>query len=250
MDKNYYTLYHQMEQQHWWFKARAAILESQVSAIAEKYNKPITILNIGVATGATTKMLEKFGNVISVEYDKDCCEFLKSNMGIEAINASMTALPFNNYTFDIVCAFDVIEHIEEDELAIREAYRVLNDKGTYIFTVPAFKFLWSDHDIVNHHFRRYTTTELLEKIKRNGLPVNYLSYFNAFLFLPIALVRLVTNLFKSNKNTEYKSDFETYQIKSFSNSVLYKIFLIERAIMKRRIRMPFGVSVFISGVKD
>jgi SAM-dependent methyltransferase len=250
MDKNYYALYHQMEQEHWWFKARAVILESQVQKIAQKYNRPLTILNVGVATGATTKMLEKFGDVVSVEYDKDCCEFLKSYMDINPVNASMTALPFKDCEFDLVCAFDVIEHIEEDDIAINETYRVLNDNGTYIFTVPAFMFLWSDHDVVNHHFRRYNSKELLQKIKNTGLTISYHSYFNSILFLPIAFIRLIANLFKSDKKKEYKSDFESYKIRRFSNWVLFRIFLSERVIFRNKITMPFGVSIFATGTKS
>lgn len=238
-----------MEQEHWWFKARAAILESQVQKVAQKYNRPLTILNVGVATGATTKMLEKFGDVVSVEYDKDCCEFLRSHMNINPVNASMTSLPFNDCEFDLVCAFDVIEHIEEDDIAIRETYRVLNNNGTYIFTVPAYMFLWSDHDVVNHHFRRYKSKELLQKIKSSGLTIQYCSYFNSILFIPIAFIRLIANLFKSDKKKEYKSDFETYKIRRLSNWILYKIFLSEGVILKNKITLPFGVSIFAMGAK-
>jgi SAM-dependent methyltransferase len=169
MERNYYELYHQVEQQHWWFTARMAILESQVKEVVSKTGKPLKILNIGVATGGTTKMLEKFGQVTSVEFDKECCVFLKIKRDIDAVNASMTALPFDDASFDLVCAFDVIEHIEDDQLAIREAARVLKQGGAYLFTVPAYQFLWSDHDVVNHHFRRYTKKEMAQKIKRNGL---------------------------------------------------------------------------------
>lgn len=248
MDKNYYALYHEMEQHHWWFKARASILESQVKSIAKAYNRPLTILNVGVATGATTKMLEQFGEVVSVEYDKDCCEFLKSYVNIEAVNASMTSLPFKDGEFDLVCAFDVIEHIEQDELAIQETYRVLKNDGAYIFTVPAFKFLWSDHDVVNHHFRRYTRSELVNKIRQSGLTVQYYSYFNTILFVPISFIRLIKP-FKPGEKKEYKSDFEAYKVNGFSNRLLYRIFLSEKALLEKKIRMPFGVSILAMGTK-
>ena len=78
-------------------------------------------------------MLSKFGEVTSLEYDKYCCEFLKEKTGIEAINASLTELPFSDNSFDLVCAFDVIEHIEDHEKAVDEIFRVLKPKAKYLY---------------------------------------------------------------------------------------------------------------------
>ena len=144
MNKEYFKEYYDYERFHWWFLARNNIIRALVKKyILSPPSSQLRILNIGVATGGTSLLLSEFGTVTSVEYDKDCCTFLKEKVGINAINASITNLPFENDYFDLVCAFDVIEHVDDDHLAIREMSRVAKNNATIFITVPAFKFLWS-----------------------------------------------------------------------------------------------------------
>src|SRR3712207_5207220 len=109
MNKDYYEVYYQMERSHWWFKVREKILISQIKRhIAPKAHLPLKILNVGVATGRTTEFLTQFGEVVSLEYDSDCCQFLREKLQMEVIQGSVLDLPFPNSQFDLVCAFDVI----------------------------------------------------------------------------------------------------------------------------------------------
>ena len=133
MDQKFYQEYYKLEREGWWFKARLSILENYCQAIIT--NPDMKILNVGAATGATSEMLSKYGKVTSLEYDEFCCKFLKEKTGIEAINASLTELPFENNSYDMICAFDVIEHIENDNKAVEEIYRVLKQKGKYFITM-------------------------------------------------------------------------------------------------------------------
>lgn len=249
MDPQFYREYYSLERESWWFKARLNILENTVRRKIQT-NPSIKILNVGVATGATTEMLQKYGEVVSVEYDEDCCKFLKEKTGIEAICASLTDLPFDADSFDLVCAFDVIEHIEEDYLAIQEVHRVLKSGGNYFFTVPAFQFLWSNHDVVNHHFRRYTQPQLNKLIEQSKLQVSYTTYFNFWLFFPIALTRFFLNLLPRKKGTSSSgSDNDLVSTDSLINKVLYTIFNSENFLLKRGIRFPLGVSILSLGSK-
>ena len=242
MEKNYYKEYAILEKSHWWFRARLKILEKVINdTLPDKDAKP-EILNAGVASGITSLMLEKFGNVSSLEYDEDCCEYLRNTAGIEVTHGSLTELPYQDNSFDMVCAFDVIEHIEDDELAVREIQRVLKPNGHAFLTVPAYQFLWTDHDEINHHFRRYTMKNLSKTIS-GKLKIKYISYFNSILFIPIATARIIGNflsVFKKNK--EIKSDFEAYKANSFINKILYTIFLSESNLIGK-LRLPFGVSL-------
>ena len=249
MDPQFYREYYTLERSHWWFTARLEILESVLKKwILNSESKSINILNVGVATGATSEMLSKYGNVVSVEYDEECCKFLKEKTGIEAINASLTELPFESNTFDLVCAFDVIEHIEDDKLAISEVQRVLKKGGHYYITVPAFQFLWSNHDVVNHHFRRYTKQNLNTLF--SGFDVDYSSYFNFWLFFPIAMVRFILNLIpKRNNETSSGSDNEVLSSSGLLNYVLKQIFKSERHFLRLGIRFPVGVSILSIGTK-
>jgi len=252
MDRKYYQEYYDIERNHWWFKARQYILKAIIEKHlidTQKSNKKI--LNIGAATGATTQMLSAYGEVVTVEYDKYCCDFLSEKLNINAINASMTDLPFNDNQFDLVCAFDVIEHIEDDAVALKEVNRVMNNGGNFFITVPAFNFLWSNHDDVNHHIRRYTNKTLNKVMNIAGLHASYASYFNFWLFLPIAIVRLTQKIVptKKSKNASSGSDFEKMNSWELLNKFLYRLFLSEIFFFKRKIRLPSGVSYFCIGKK-
>ncbi len=251
MDQKYYKEYYHLERNHWWFRARLEILESMLQKIILPSNQQaIKVLNAGVATGATTTMLEKYGAVTSLEYDKDCCTFLKNELKIEVTNASLTDLPFENNSFDLVCAFDVVEHIEDDQLAVSEINRVLKKDGMVFLTVPAFNFLWSHHDEVNHHFRRYTSSQLTKVVSGNRFAVNHTTYFNALLFPPIFLIRIFSKLLPKKKNIETTgSDFERFNSSSFINKCFYWIFKKEKWWLDKKWSFPFGVSLMLIGKK-
>jgi SAM-dependent methyltransferase len=248
MDKRYYTEYYTLERGHWWFNIRALILEDFVRRKISK-GKKLNILNVGVATGSTTEMLAKYGEVTSVEYDADCCTFLREELKMEVVNASIEALPFDNNTFDLVCAFDVIEHVDDDALAVAEMKRVCKAEGNVFITVPALMLLWNRHDEVNHHHRRYTKREV-KALFANGEKGREFcrTYFNAILFLPVLVFRKLTQWF--NKSTEIEhsgSDFGVLKNKPL-NKLLAAIFSIE-VYWLRFARFPIGVSFLYSWKK-
>ena len=237
MDKQYYKL----EREHWWFLARKEILKSIIKRKINTY-KPLRILNIGTATGAGTIMLQEFGEVTSIEYDSDCCKFLNNELHILTQEGSITDLQFEDNSFDLVCAFDVIEHVEDDTLAASEMLRVCKKDGFVIATVPAFMLLWSEHDVINHHFRRYKLNAFRNLFKVDDDNVVVKSYFNFFFFIPIALIRIIMWPFQKNKTkTNATSDFERFKTGRL-NTLLYHIFLIEKTLLKY-FRLPFGVSI-------
>ncbi len=253
MDKLYFQEYYYLERSHWWFKARLRMLENLIvkSVLPKRVSQSkLRILNVGVATGATTQMLQKYGEVTSVEYDIHCCRFLLEKVGITAINASLTDLPFEKESFDLVCAFDVIEHIEDDKKALEEIHRVLIKNGVYFITVPAFDLLWSKHDEVNHHIRRYRLSKLSGLILNNNLTINYSSYFNFWLFFPIASVRILLNLIpRREKENSSGSDFEVMSSSRSINKILYAVFISETFFLNNRVKLPVGLSILILGSK-
>ena len=250
MDSQYYKQYYHLEREHWWFTARLSILESKVKQLLAS-TPNAKILNIGIATGATSIMLEKYGTVTSLEYDKDCCEFVRDRCQLEVIHGSMTELPFADEEFDLVCAFDVVEHIEDDTTAISELKRVMSKDGNYFLTVPAFMFLWSEHDEINHHFRRYTKANFKSLLESQHLKHKYTSYFNSLLFTPIAAVRILQNLFSKKEKAvnEKKSDFEGMNSSGLLNSILKGIFLLEKPLIRAGVPLPVGISVMAIGRK-
>lgn len=194
-------------------------------------------------------MLEKHGEVTSLEYDADCCAFVEEQLGIEVVNASLTELPFEDGEFDVICAFDVVEHIEDDQLAIAEIHRCLRPGGRAFLTVPAFEELWSEHDVINHHFRRYRRPDFVRLQENAGLSVRYDTYFNTFLFPPIASVRGLNRLINGRAAADEdsiakaKSDFERFNTKGITNRILYQVFLAEKTWLAKGNTFPAGISV-------
>lgn len=242
MDRQYYKAYYQLERKHWWFRVRERIIRERISTSINQ-NRNLEILNIGAATGRSSQMLERYGNVTSLEYDKVCCDFVKEKLGINVVNGSITNLPFDSKAYDLVCAFDVIEHVEDHDMAIAEMKRVCKDEGTLCVTVPAYMSLWSEHDVVNKHFRRYTLKELLELFGNSQLKEIYSSYFNTLLFLPIYAFRQVSKIIPEKYLRKGSgSDFELKTQFNLVDSLLRKIFGLE-IVLLRYLKFSFGVSI-------
>jgi SAM-dependent methyltransferase len=241
LDKGYFAKYYNYERKHWWFKVRAKIIRDVLKKYCDS-GKSYNILNVGVATGHTSELLSEFGKVTSVEYDKECCSFLSKALSIEAINASIIDLPFESNAFDLVCAFDVIEHVEDDNAGVREMFRVSKSDGIVFVTVPAFMSLWSYHDEINHHKRRYTKKNLI-KLFQNYRGNTFCTYFSCILFMPVFLFRKLLNTLKKEDNTKTVSDFDRFTGKK-SDLFFYYIFSIERILLKL-FKLPFGSSILL-----
>jgi len=242
MDSNYYKVYFELERNHWWFLARNEIIRFQVEELYKLKGRPLKIINVGVATGATSEMLANFGEVTSIEYEQDCIDFTKSKIDIHIQKGTILDLQYPDETFDLVCSFDVIEHVENDQLAAAELIRVCKKEGFVFITVPAFMRIWSQHDVINHHVKRYVISEIHDLFS-NVLTPKYVSYFNFPLSIPIFMVRFIDRFVPGFiKREKTKSDFDVVD-NSFLNTLFYKIFLSEKMFIKRKIHFPFGVSI-------
>ena len=163
---------------------------------------------------------------------------------------SILELPFENDSYDLVCAFDVIEHVVEHELAVQEMQRVCKSSGLVCVTVPAFQFLWNQHDDVNHHVRRYTRP-LLESLFQKTGKIRFSSYFNFLLFFPIAGFRLLSKILPlhERKVEEAGSDF-TVMNGSIFQKIFYGIFNSENIFINNNISLPVGVSLLLTWQKN
>ena len=243
MEKNYYKEYYHLEREHWWFRARGKILLTHLKRIF-KGQPNIRILNIGAATGRSSELLMQLGDVTSLEFDKDCYEFSRDVIKIPIFQGSILDIEFQDNTFDLVCAFDVIEHVDDDKRAVSEMRRVCKQGGVMCVTVPAFMFLWSEHDVVNHHFRRYTSPILRGLFLGKDEPIFH-TYFNFWLFFPIAVFRFLAKILPLKKKQtadETASDFSVGK-GNVLNRILFGIFKSENVFLKRFIKLPVGVSL-------
>jgi hypothetical protein len=143
--------------------------------------------------------------------------------------------------------FDVIEHVQDDAAFLTSCLTQLKDGGWVVITVPAFMFLWSEHDELNNHYRRYTRKLLLETMSKAGLVPERISYFNTWLFLPIAIARVATRTaravralcgqrFSKNLRTDFERNIAAL------NGLLCHIFASERFVL-RFASFPVGTSL-------
>ena len=254
MQHDYYKEYYDVERQHWWFVAREKIISNYLKKLISTKilkHQDLKILNVGCGPGRSSQYLSSFGEVTSIEYDKDCCEFASERTGLQIINGSITDLPFQDEMFDLVCAFDVIEHVEDDQLAISEMKRVTKKDGVIFITIPTFMSLWSHHDVINHHFRRYKFSQIekLFESQKNGNEI-FSSYFNFFLFPVIYSVRKISNLLQFNKKRPGSgSDFEAFK-PGFLNNVLFNVMYFESKFINNNVKLPFGVSLLYTWKKN
>jgi len=245
MDKQYYTEYFTLEREHWWFVVRGKILMQRLQRELPS-NRPLQILNIGVATGRTSELLSQFGQVTSLEYDEDCRNFTAARLDMEIILGSILELPFDDDSFDLVCAFDVIEHVEDDRLGVNEMRRVCRPGGHLCITVPAFMSMWGHHDVVNHHYRRYRMRQVVDLLESSPGKMCYQSYFNSLLFVPIWIYRQLSRLLPRKHSVENAgADCSVTSLHSLPNIIAGKIFDFERWLLKLGIRFPAGVSILL-----
>ena len=146
------------------------------------------------------------------------------------------AIPFARNSFDLIAALDVLEHVEDDTAALRALGEWLSERGVLLTTVPAFQWLWSEHDVLSHHLRRYTRERLTTLLRDAGLNVLYSGYFNSLLF-PLAVANIKLGKLVS------RDAYRGLQIPARGvNRTLEWIFRVESRLVPR-IRLPFGLSI-------
>jgi len=189
MEHSYEEHYHRVEACHWWFRARREMVIKLVGQLDSGRDQ--RILDIGCSSGLLLKELQDQGHEdvrgidASIEGIARC-----ERGGLRAQVMDAHRLDFGDGTFDGITASDVLEHLQHDSLALREWRRVLKPGGWLIVFVPAFMWLWTRHDTVNRHFRRYTRPQLIHLLAQAGFEVQRSSYWNTGLFFPVALLRL------------------------------------------------------------
>jgi SAM-dependent methyltransferase len=233
------TVYRQMreaEDHHWWFVGRRLIIETLIKSL--ELTGDARILDMGTGTGGNLEMLSRFGSVTGVEPDESASELASARGVATVLNGSLPdGLPVFSNGFDLIVMLDVLEHIEYDEQAVTALAKLLNQGGRMVITVPAFPFLWSHHDVIHHHKRRYKLATLKEVLQNSGMRVCHMTYFNMWLFPLISLVRLLSGLLPGcGRNGDIS--FPSPRL----NRLLTCIFASERKLAGRT-RIPFGVSI-------
>ncbi len=242
MNDKLLAIFNGVESYHWWFLGRRFLLEK----IIKKYGggkKDVKILDVGCGSGGNIEFLSQFGKVYGVDKSSLAINYCKKRGFKNVSQADATKLPFKEKQFDIVLLLDVLEHIKDDKRALQEARRVLKDNGLIILTAPALPFIWSKHDQMQGHFRRYKKTDFHELADKLDLEIQRLSYFNTFLLVPIGIIRKLSVLKPFGRLGEYDSKIN-FDIAKFTllNKLLLGIFKTE-INLSEILEYPAGVSL-------
>ena len=236
MMEHTYPILFRVEQSHWWHIGRRKILAGFVEEICRDVtDRRPRILDVGCGTGANLLMLSKYGNAEGVDISEDALAFCRER-GLDKVRLGAgEELPYDDGTFDLVTAFDVVEHMDDDLAGLSEMRRVLRPDGRVLLFVPTFMFLWGLQDDVSNHRRRYRLSELRRVLERAGFEIERTTYANITFFLPILLIRKLMRL------TGIKAATENNINVTALNGVLGKLFGMEGRILKY-MNLPFGVS--------
>ena len=236
MDRDYELQTHRAEDRHWWYRGRRIVIER---VIADLKLPRARILDAGCGSGRNMVELARHGTVSGVELSGPSVDVARARGAGEVIAGSVLDMPFDSDSFDLSVCLDVIEHLDDDVGALRELRRVLAPGGSLLVTVPAYQWLWSGHDEVNHHHRRYTRRSLQRVAEQAGWEQVRTTYFNSLL-LPLAILLRVLDRF-SRKTTE--SSLDLWVPPQPLNWLLERPLALEAALIGRGGRIPAGLSL-------
>ncbi|MGE0542227.1 MAG: class I SAM-dependent methyltransferase [Dehalococcoidia bacterium] len=230
MDSELYDRFFDTEDRHWWFVGRRRL----VTELMERVGVHGRILDLGCGTGGVLQHLGTFGDAIGLDPAPEAAKYCGRRQLPMVIGSGME-LPFADASFDAVLALDVIEHVPDDVALLREARRILRPGGVLLVTVPALPWLWSAHDDVNHHYRRYTLGTLRRSLHQGGFRARRMSYYNAIL-LPLAIARKFVN------RVGHSDEHHLEDLPGPLNAMLRGILRTEGRVIRRR-DLPLGASL-------
>jgi SAM-dependent methyltransferase len=235
MDRIVYDRMAAHDSTHWWYRARRDILADYLTRYAALPARA-QILEIGCGTGHNLPMLAGFGDVDAIEIDPAAREIASERLG-KPVGAAplpaLTGVPRGHY--DLIAVLDVVEHIEDDVAALAAMRECLAPGGKILIAVPAHQWMWSAHDTVNHHHRRYSKATLISAIERAGLKPKKLGYFNSLLFPLAAAARIAGRM-------SGRDDSDDSPPPGPVNALFERIFRLERHLVGR-VPMTPGVSI-------
>ena len=241
MKKITYDIEWSLERSHWWFTGRRRLLKALLSS--SKIRRDSSVNDVGCGVGSNLTLLKSMGfKVIGIDSEIYSLSLAKNLLGVFLINGDVLRLPIKSNSIDLIIATDILEHLNEDTIGIKEIHRTLVREGMAVLTVPAFEFLWGTQDVVGMHKRRYSKKEFLRKLEYEGFTILKSSYFNFILFIPILVVRRIIRLLGLKIESENEINFPLI------NFFLKAIFSLESHILKY-FSFPFGVSIFCMAKK-
>jgi len=235
-----YAQMEQQEQNYWWHIGRRKVLQ-QVLWKRIPQGQNLDILDVGCGTGINYHWLKSWGRVVGLDPSPEALSYCRTKQVYDdLIQADGADLPYHQQ-FDLITAFDVLEHIPDDRLALQSWFATLKPNGSVYLTVPAYQWLFSAHDKALHHQRRYSTRELSQKLKQVGFKIKFISPFFWFTFPLVVLVRLLTKA--SPPKTSYVAT------SSGLSQLLVKLSSLEANFLSAKHQLPYGSSIVVLATK-
>ena len=187
MDPTYTVAYADLYRRHWWWRVRERILVDRIRQLLDKPARQARILDVGCGAGLFFDALEQFGHVEGIESDPIAVD--QSGRWRHRIHLGDLETFAAEAPFDVVLALDVVEHVRNPDTMLRAAAKLLAPNGRMVITTPAFDWLWTSHDRLNHHVKRYTAAEIRALVRRAGLDPIDTQYLFQSLVVPKLLMR-------------------------------------------------------------
>jgi SAM-dependent methyltransferase len=256
MEPTFYATYFQHEETHWWFRWRYELISRIVGELNGGDPTNFRILDAGCGTGQMLQHLDRYGKVVGLDTSPEAIRFAATRRINQLVLGSIFALPFPNESFDCVLSLDVIEHVDHDAEMLQHLTAVLKPGGFLVVTVPAFQSLWSEHDVVNWHKRRYRAPQLRALLDAEGLEIQRMTYCNTALFAPIFAARKLKNLrnrlrdrgrsrrahVEGLSEPEPGPESDLSELPRPLNEALFRLLRMENRLLAQR-DFPFGVSL-------
>jgi SAM-dependent methyltransferase len=236
MERIVYQQMAELDDHHWWYRARRRIIADLIRREGRLPDNA-QILELGCGTGHNLAMLSDFGHVEGLELDDEARALSEKRLGRKVMSSPLPELAeVPDHHYDLIGAFDVIEHIDHHGAALASIATKLKPGAKFVMTVPAHQWMWSAHDVVNHHKRRYSKQALKRLIDGSPLQLERLGYFNSLLF-PLAIVQRAASKLRG------KDDADVKLPPAPLNLALEKVFAAERYLVGR-LPLPPGLSLF------
>jgi SAM-dependent methyltransferase len=237
VDRDFELQTHRAEDRHWWYCGRRRVLDVVVRDLSIAHGA--RILDAGCGSGRNMVDLQHYGAVTGIELSPPSVQAARARGVGEVVEGSVLDMPFADSSFELAVSLDVIEHLEDDVEALRELRRVVAPGGRLLVTVPAYQWLWSRHDLINHHHRRYSRATLVGAAQSAGWQVERTTHFNSLLLPLAAAMRVVETLDRGDKG----SSLDLWIPPAPLNWALQQPLRFEAALIGRGLRIPAGLSL-------
>ena len=252
-DPDFFSELARIESEHFWFRTRNQVIATLVEQTTRNWADGYRVLEVGCGTGNVLQALERAcprGIVVGMDLFAEGLAFARKRTSCPLVRGDLERPGFG-VQFDLIGAFDVVEHLSDDLRVFRSLHSMLKPDGVLLLTVPAHQSLWSYFDEVSHHCRRYEPNDLRRKLNQTGYEIEFLSEFMASIYPLLWLVRRVRSFRRRTRNlksaeADLALTLEELRIVPIVNGLLTFLLTQEARLIKSRFVLPFGTSLAVA----